>query len=455
MFIDNPRDHSITQLANSDNFSSQKQMDQEEKSFYDEKEKSTTLINKRIESLSISEKPLTLHVSGSIDTPLSIAVKADNTSFIVHSKTKLSVNEAKKKTAALDKTSLLKRLNAINNTGYFIKDIETVNLAKDLFIPFKDFNSIKKKILSSLTGVKEIIDPVDIPFLIKPEALDTTPVLSVLISSTDDIELCVQTSASVFFQLPSCFEKDFEVFVEIFLNNKKLMPWFPSVLIGKDYSAAVSFLQQINPECNVTNNTGIAYEAFKRGIKWIAGPYLNMTNSFSLLCLKEKFNCSGAFISNELSRFQVKSIIRPEGFKLYYSIYHPLLLLSSRQCLFHQVTGCDKNRIDEDCLYKCKKSFVITNLKKQSFYIKKSRGNYHSIYNNANYLNTDIIKDIPDIFSEFTIDLRKIKTDTTINAYKQDIIILFENLLKGSPGALETIRETVHPTTNSQYHKGI
>ena len=53
----------------------------------------------------------------------------------------------------------------------------------------------------------------------------------------------------------------------------------------------------------------------------------------------------GAFISNELSREQMSLISRPERFDLYYSVYHPLLLLTSRQCLLHQIEGCEKSRI--------------------------------------------------------------------------------------------------------------
>ena len=51
-------------------------------------------------------------------------------------------------------------------------------------------------------------------------------------------------------------------------------------------------------ELIATNNTGIAYEAYKKGIPWIAGPYLNIVNSFSLMCLKEKFNWDDGEIQN-------------------------------------------------------------------------------------------------------------------------------------------------------------
>ncbi len=195
-------------------------------------------------------------------------------------------------------------------------------------------------------------------------------------------------------------------------KNRHVIPWFPSVLIGEDYSAAVEVLQQVQPELIVTNNTGIAYEANKLGISWIAGPYLNLVNSYSLLCLKEKFKCSGAFISNEINRQQIRSMKKPDDFKLYYSIYHPIVLMTSRQCFFHQVLGCEKERIDTECIGSCSRSATITNLKKVSFIIDKSRGSYNSIYADTHFLNTDIVSDIPGKFSSFFIDLRDIKTET-------------------------------------------
>jgi len=169
----------------------------------------------------------------------------------------------------------------------------------------------------------------------------------------------------------------------------------------------------------------------------------------------ENFNCYGSFISNEISKYQIKSIIKPGDFKLYYSIYHPVLLLTSRQCLLHQVIGCEKNTIDEECIQKCNKSSSITNLKKVSLFIEKTKGNYHCIYNNKNYLNTDIVTDLPDVFSSFFIDLRDIKTKTKIKTDKAGIINLFENFLNGDFDSRKELKQIIHPTTNAQYKKGI
>ena len=76
---------------------------------------------------------------------------------------------------------------------------------------------------------------------------------------------------------------------------------------------------------------------------------------------------------------------------------------------FYQVIGCEKESIDAECIETCKRSTTLTNLKKVSFIIDKSRGAYNSIYGDTHFLNTDIVTDMPGIFSSFFIDLRDMK----------------------------------------------
>ncbi len=471
MFIDNPRDNSIQHLSDINSYATNNKRVKGQLELCEEKSEITTNIKNKIKQLSIAKAPLRISVSGELNTPLKVSVKTPDASFIIASETNLvnagtdtlnrhSRNQRddaknKKSTArCLNYDSIFKRLRALNNTEYYIKHLELKNLKSDLFISFKELTSIKKRILFLLNGSKEIIDPIEVPFL-KKSTLKIKPALSVLISSQKDLYFCNKTFANIFFQIPNCFKNEYSEFKDLFLNNKSLMPWFPSILIGKNYTAAVTFLKQVQPELIVTNNTGIAYEAYKNGIPWIAGPYLNIVNSFSLLCIQENFNCYGSFISNEINKYQIKKIISPENFKLFYSIYHPILLLTSRQCLLHQVIGCEKNRINEECIQRCNKSSSITNLKKVSLFIDKKRGNYHHIYNNNNFLNTDIVTDLPDIFSSFFIDLRDIKTETKIEMDKPGIINLFKNLLNGNPDSKSKLKQMIHPITNAQYRKGI
>ncbi len=451
MFIDNPRDHSAIHLAELNGCSSDESIDRAKGDIYDERTGIIQSVKTQIEQLSITKVPLVIRISGQCGAPLKVSVKTPETTFELIS----GINLTLAKTGSIDSEMLMKRLKPIDDTEYLLEKLDLDELQPGVSLPFKELTSIKRRLLFILIGSKEYVDPIDVPVLRKQASVTIKPTLSVLISSAKDLYLGNETHATIYFQLPNCFKNECSEFIDLFQKNKDLIPWFPSLLIGEDYRAAVEFLLQVKPKCMVTDNTGIAFEAYRMGIAWIAGPCLNVVNSFSLICLKEKLNCSGSFISNEISQTQIRNIKCPEDFKLYYSIYHPIVLMTSRQCLFHQVTGCEKNRIDETCIMECEKSSSITNLKEETFYLEKTKGNYHRIYNETNFMNTDIVTDMPDRFSSFFIDLRDAVTETQIELNKSEIIKHFENLLNGNSDSKEELSRIIAPSTNIQYKKGI
>lgn len=450
-FIDNPRDHSAVYLSEKKGGCTDENIEKAKGDIYNEREEIKTKVENIIDHLSIAKAPLSISLSGESGSPLKVSVKTPDSEFVVLSE----INLVSVAAQALNYGAVFSRFKAINDTAYYIRELELNDLQPHVFLPFKELTAVKKRVLFILNGSREFVEPIAVP-VVKEQTITTIkPSLSVIISSKDDLYLCSMTSATIYFQLPNCFKDDCHEYIDLFVKNKEIIPWFPSVLIGDDYIAAVEFLQMVQPERIVTNNTGIAYEAYKNGISWIAGPYLNIVNSYSLRCLKENFNCSGSFISNEISKTQVKHINKPDDFELFYSIYHPIVLMTSRQCLFHQVTGCEKDKIDNYCIQHCHKNSSITNLKKETFIIEKSRGNYHRIFNAINFLNSDIVTDLPDFFTGFFIDLTDITTETKTDFDKPGIIRFFENLLNGGPDAKNELSRSVHPTTNSQYRNGI
>ena len=451
MFIDNPRDHSIKHLSEKKTYASADKLEEAHLALYKEKDEMKAFVEKQIKAVSVAKAALFIDISGECDEPLKVSVKTPDTSFDLYSETKL----VKKGSQTLNKAMVLKRFKALNETEYYIEALNLDHLAPDLFISFNELSAIKKRLLYILNDSRETIEPVRIPSLPKSNLNDSSAELSVLISSLDDIYLCEQSDASFYFELPNSFKNNLGEYVALFKANKSLIPYFPSVIIGEAYEAACEFLVRLKPKLIVSNNSGIAYEASKYGIDWIAGPHLNISNSYSLLNLKENLNCKGAFLSNELNRNQIKQIRCPEDFELYFSIYHPIVLMTSRQCLFHQVTGCEKNQVDATCIQNCDKASTITNMKKDSFFIEKSKGNYHNIYNASNYLNTAIVKDLPETFSCFLIDLRAIETETHVGVEKRELIHYFEGYIKGNSESEQILNEAIQKTTCVQYKKGI
>ena len=483
MFIDNPRDntknHALAKNAGSknadtkdNNLISVVQIQEVEQSLYQEKNEMNDLVKDKIQYLSIDKLPLSLVFSGEAGTPLSLTISTESPAtgqsttvnmpqsaakhFVVYSTSLLTQSEHN----PIDQATLEKRFRTLANAEYVLKPIDFSNLSAGLSIPFSELTLLKNEAARLLNDAKPVIPEVKLPPLeshakVVDSHTDTKAALSILISDESDIYLAEATTADIYFKLPDAYKRDCTKYIEFLNANPRLIPWFPAVLIGKDYDVAVNILEKVAPPLIVTNNTGIGYRANQLGIKWIAGPFLNTTNSYALMAMKEEFDCSGAFISNELNQQQMKNIARPANFKLFYSIYHPILLMVSRQCFFQQSVGCEKPRIDNGCMLSCDKSTSITNLKGVSFAIDKQKAGYPSIYNNDQFLNMQVINDLADLLDGFMIDLTNIGAGDKRSPDKVALINQFEQLLAGDSRVEMTLNTMVADSTVSQYHTGL
>ena len=481
MFIENPRDNSKYHAIDQSNAISVVQIHEVEENLSEEKTKINIDVSDKIKHLSIEKFPLSLHFSGAVGEPLTLTATTKQYSagkttiedkvLVLHTQSLLVANAKN----CLDKDAIKKRFKGFNNSQFNLTELNLDSIAEGMSIPFSNLTTLKNELSSLLNNNVAVLPEVVLPKLLRhPKKLNnkdektkpnTKAKLSILICEKSDIDLANITDADIYFKLPDAYKRGCTKYVGFLNDNPRLIPWFPSVLIGKDFDAALNILEQVKPELIVTNNTGIANRACELGIKWIAGPFLNTTNSYALLALKESFNCDGAFISNEINHQQMKTIARPENFKLFYSIYHPILLMTSRQCFFQQSVGCEKPRIDNGCMLSCDKSTSITNLKGVSFAIDKQKAGYPSIYNNDQFLNMEIINDLAQLFDGFMIDLTNIGAGDKPSPDKKMLIEHFEQLLKLDKSCEDNLENQVNiqtslnklvpESTNIQYHNGL
>ncbi|TOM78491.1 collagenase-like protease [Vibrio parahaemolyticus] len=306
------------------------------------------------------------------------------------------------------------------------------------------------------SSLKGSIDVPTLPALPQPDPRQGAPKLSVLISSAQEAMLCEYRDIDVYYQLPMGLSGELSAMIELFQANPMLKPWFPAILIGEDYQAARVFLETIQPELSITNNSGVSMIAKELGLGWVAGPQMNTVNSYAFKCLQDEFAASGAFVSNELNMKQIRHIKRPKNMRSFYSIYHPNTLLTSRQCLFQQTEGCRKVKVNKGCLKRCDKRTSIINLKDNPYVVQKQKGSHNSIYSEHNVLNLQVLHDLPQLFSDVLIDLRDIQTETKVSASKPELIDAFLALLEDhSEQAVQTLNAMIQPTTNAQYLKGL
>lgn len=451
MFIDNPRDHSVKHAIDSSNAISVVQIQEVKETLYKDKNNLGDILEEKIKGLNIDKQELTFEFSGKQGQPL--AVKAITQTNIFSAQTKSNLASSDK--SMIDHQALIKRFKCFNDANYFIEHYDFEKLDDGLSISFRELTQLRNDMAFLLNNSVKVIAPVELPVLIKQPKIEEQARLSILIADEKDFDLCDLTDADIYFKLPESFKKGCTKFIDLLLANPKLIPWFPAVLIGKDFIEAVKILEKVKPKRIVSNNTGIAFRAFQMGIEWIAGPFLNTTNSYALLTLQEELNCKGAFISNEINKMQIKNIRRPEKFKLLYSIYHPILMMTSRQCFFQQTVGCKKPSIEDGCMLKCTKATTITNVKGISFAVDKQKGGYPSIYNHEQFLNTDAVRDLSELFDEFFIDLTNIGAGSKEQADKVELIKHFEGILTGIDDSQNQLNNLISLSTNAQYVQGL
>ena len=477
MFIDNPRDHSFTHANEKNNAISVVQIHDAQQNLAADKNQINALVKEKIQYLNIAKTPLRFEFAGTLGEPLKVTVEigvdvalntdADASNLATGSKhgrkdsaSKMVVFESSTALIAADKSSIdqaaiTKRFKGFDNAQYSIKHFGFDQFEEGLSMPFKELTEIRRNVAFLLNGEQDLIPEVKVPALIKHAKQSDETRLSILIANDKDLLLCDATEADIYFKLPESFKKGCTKYIDLFLANPRLIPWFPAVLIGKDYIEAVKILEHIRPKRIVSNNTGIAYKAFEMKIDWVAGPFLNTTNSYALLTLQEELDCKGAFISNEINRTQLRNIARPKNFKLLYSIYHPILMMTSRQCFFQQTVGCKKPSIEDGCMLKCEKATTITNVKGVSFAVDKQKGGYPSIYNNEQFLNVAIVNDLKHLFDEFFIDLTNIGAGSKAEPDKVALIQHFEALLSGNQHAPAQLNDMVALSTHAQYVQGL
>jgi len=451
MFIDNPRDNSINYAIEKNNAISIVHIQEVKDELYSDKNALGATLQDKIKYLDISKTLISMSFNAKLDKPLTLVITTQTKTFVIESESKLSHADKK----PITQTLLENRFKSFNNANYVIDSYDFTQFEEGLSIPFKELSTLKEEAGYLLNDSVKVVKHVDIPSLEKQTKVHVQPRLSILISDTNDLNLCDITKADIYFKLPESFKKHCTKYIDILRENPRLIPWFPAVLIGKDYNEAIQILEQVKPERIVSNNTGIAYRAFEMGIEWVAGPFMNTTNSYALQTLKEELNCAGAFISNEINRGQIKHITRPKNFKLFYSIYHPILMMTSRQCFFQRTVGCNKPSIDAGCMLKCEKATTITNVKGISFAVDKQKGGYPSIYNHEQFLNYDVVSDLSDLFDEFFIDLTNIGSGSKIAQDKAELITHFEGVLSGMEDSARQLENLVTVSTNAQYVQGL
>jgi putative protease len=447
MFIDNPRDNAAHHLAQQEQASTPQQLTDIKKRLYDKKTDIIGTVREKVAHLDTDKWPITVTLSGKINRPLIVTIKTPSRHFSVQSDSVLTSSSK----YGFDQCSVEKWLNGLNDIDHIIERIDLTELSCDLYLPFSEQAKMREQLVQALNNDRLITPEVVLPRVESPQKSKFKPKLAALLSDVDNLS-DIDDDIELYYPLPETLYVESESTIALLQQFPRLVPYFPAIVIGKDFDAAKKILDDVKPKRIVTNNSGIGYLAYQRGIEWLAGPQMNLSNSYALKCLKDEFNCSGAFISNELNQKQIKRIVAPQGFELHYCMYQPNALMISRQCLFHQTVGCRRKRFDARCLTKCEKTASILNLKDSAFVLDKQKGHHNIVYAEYNMLNTEVLEQPSNNFDGMMVDLRPIKTHTQRTSNTASLVKEFKLAIAGER---HNLHGQLQPTCNKQYKKGL
>ncbi|WP_298441524.1 peptidase U32 family protein [uncultured Ferrimonas sp.] len=452
MYIDNPRDHSASHFAAAANATELGEIKAVKQRLYDVKTNIINHVAAQIAPMDISKRPLTLSLHGQLGQPLTMTliVGSGHRAQVHHVQSSSVLKQGQKH--RFDEATLAPMVKPLNDANHQLQPLQLQGLADGAVVPFAELTQLRQQLLQALHGENTIHPAVALPAAPAVETHQGERTLAVLINRRPSPEL-LQQPVELYYQLPEALHAHCHEMIELLRAEPKLLPYFPAILIGRDFEAAERLLHELRPPRLITNNSGIAALAQQLGLAWVAGPQFNLSNGYGFEVL-HRLGCVGGFMSNELNQRQLKGIGAPAGMALYYSLYHPQALLTSRQCLLQQTSGCRKDRVTPSCLPKCDKRASLINLKGRSYVIDKQRGDHNVVYANQNFLNVAAVADLRQLSHGF-IDLRLIQTETSVPMDDAELVADFLGLMAQAEGAAEQLQQQLTPCSNRQYRKGL
>ena len=351
-------------------------------------------LEKQIDSLSIQGKNIFVKVFAKENKKLICEFICDeiNSSIKVESNSVLQVAQKN----SLTKEIVFEKLNRLGQTEFCIDKIDFVDFEKNLFLPLKELNEIRREaiyffedVINKQTNVslENEVDKNDELNNLQKNILSKKEKVLIqeniyFYSHISDVQKNENLeNEKIILELP-CVSDTEEFFEKInfIKQNKNVIAYFPAIIFDNQLDGFKNFIDELNPERIIfTENTGLMFYANQKGIKVIGGQHLNITNSFSAKFYSNYL--SGFVPSFEIPENQLDSILENDlNLSLWKIKSNFKLLMQSRQCLVKKLSGCKKEICDLDCIKNCSKKIYFKDKNGKELVAVKRKGFYSAIY---------------------------------------------------------------------------
>ena len=413
-------------------------------------------IKKMIDAVVFRKIPVSAEICAAPGEPFNLKLKALNgheTPAIKHGTYESEKPLSLSLKNPVSKEDISKQLSRFGNTPFELENIIFKKWENNVFIPSSIINNARRKCTAELLETidsprKDIFLSQECPGLSSLSVLQPCTHLSVFVDNTAIAE-----------KLKSLYGEKINIILEINdpTNNinidKSFTLFFPAVI---EYNAEEKYKQFIKKHNNkiILNNTSFIETILDSEKEWIAGPFLNITNSLALKLFSETSACSGAVASVELSLEQIKLLAEKSELPLYCFIYSAVKLMTTRQCLLEY--KCGKKISDSNCYYDCCGEDFLDEINGRRLKIYKRKWNYTELYDSSFMLIPEIVAAVQNKISNFIIDLRCLSFASHDQETIPAITKLFINYLeKPSSSNKNRITELFKTSSKGNIKKGI
>ncbi|ERP39280.1 peptidase U32 family protein [Chitinivibrio alkaliphilus] len=350
----------------------------------------------KITEIEQKKRRVTVHLSGEYGNPLRCRFVIDSSNEFCVSKRTLE----RAQNRALTRKTLKHHLDTLHSSGISVV-IGEMNLPEHPFLPVGDLKQIRNTIRDSVQRTYRRKSPsIPIPPL-PPVRKNHRARLAYITDSPQEATRLAKQKKLVFCDVPRRISEKITAF---FQSSPRVLPIFPAILIGHDYTAACVFLEKIPQKRIFCENTGIALAASMLGKEVILGSRANITNSYGIELFSHSLSLCGVVPSREISPHDVSSLRPPPGIPL----WHPLLtrdfLLESRACLAARSRSC-LHPCTSPQNAGCTISHVLHGIEGEKIRIEKTPEEYSCLYGEKALSYTSYIE-LLNTISVFTVDLR-------------------------------------------------
>lgn len=328
-------------------------------------------IKAKIDVMQWVKVPLRVSVSGDIGSKLKVVFTTSNKTVTLFSE--MEISEASQR--PVDHDILHAQFSRLGNSQFILESIDTKGLQPNSFIPQKELNRLRREAVNQISNTVIDVSRFEIPY-IKHSSLSGRKMKKAYFS--DDISKLsfpdTKADATVFV-VPNRI-KDVDHTAALINRHQHITPFFSSILIGEDFTRAVELLKKLDGRPIIADNSGIADVASRSGIQWIAGPAFNIVNSYAIEALLNIKGFCGVFLSPEFAEKERGPVKIPPQIEVWSALNVQRTLMTTRQCLVRNISGCNKKVCDDMCLLNCDRTATITNAQGKQFVVVKKPGFY-------------------------------------------------------------------------------